>query len=211
MSEDTSNAPDGDAEDADSDDGGEDVETLKARIARLEREAKQAYEKRDKKSKALEEREAKLAEYEKREREAAEAQARKDKDYAKLEKMAAEEKAALATELEQLKGQIAEAEKAKRASSLLDAIMAQGGLQAEAKTLVEGFLLREERNGEDIAPSEQVEARAKAFLKKLRTSAPLLFKPTSLGPNGTPGTMQGAEGATDADLQRAIDSLNRGK
>lgn len=210
MTTDTSSTADADADDADGDDG-EDVESLKATIERLKREAKQAYEKRDKKSKAVEERDAKLAEYEKREREAAEAQARKDKDYAKLEKMMAEEKATLATELEQLKAQIAEAEKGKRASAFLDAVMTAGGLPAESKAIVEGLLLREERGGEDIAPSEQVEAHAKAMIKKLRTGAPTLFKPTSLGPNGTPGTSQGAAGVDDAALKLAIESLNRGK
>lgn len=210
MTIDSSNAPEGDAEVADDDDG-EDVESLKATIDRLKREAKQAYEKRDKKSKAVEERDAKLAEYERREREAAEAQARKDKDFAKLEKMLSEEKAALASELEQMRAQIAEAEKGKRASAFLDAVMMAGGFQADSKAIVEGLLLREERSGEDIAPSEQVEARAKALAKKLRAGAPLLAKPISLGPNGTPGAPQDAGEVDDAALKRAIDSLNRGR
>lgn len=175
---------------------------LRAELERWKKEAKKAFDKRDKQAQ-------RLAEFEKREREAAEALAREKNDFAKLEKMLRDDHDATSKELEQLRGQIAEAEKAKRASAFIDAIMAAGGLQAEAKALVHGLLLLEERNGEDIAPTENVESRAKAMLKKLRQTGAPLFQPKSVGPSGTPGVPQ--DSGPDGQLAQAIASLNRGK
>lgn len=202
MTIDSSNAADADAEDTDSDDGeNDDPTTLKAELERWKREAKKAFEKRDRQSQ-------RLAELEKKEREQTEKAAREKNDFAQLEKMLRDEHAGTAKELEQLRGQIAEAEKAKRASAFLDAVMAQAGLPADAKVLVEGFMLREERNGDDISPADAVESRAKAMVKKLRSGASHLFQATSLGPKGTPGTSQGADSGDEEPWMRAIKGLS---
>lgn len=95
-----------------------------------------------------------------------------------------------------------------RAGKFAQSVLTEAGLPAEALADVRAhLLLLQEEEGMDIAPEDGAEALAKATAKKLRKSAPTLFKQTSLGPNGAPGT-QGSGPIVDAELKRAIASLN---
>ena len=95
-----------------------------------------------------------------------------------------------------------------RAGKFAQSVLTEAGLPAEALADVRAhLLLLQEEEGMDIAPEDGAEALAKATAKKLRKSAPTLFKQTSLGPNGAPGA-QGSGEIVDAELKRAIASLN---
>ena|SRR5688572_4860659 len=194
MPTDTSNTADAGSQD---DDDGDDLDKkkiiaqrqkLKARVAELEAKEKERAD-------------------EDRKRE--EAKAREAQDWAKLEK-------AYQAQLKERDDQLAAvaAEKAaiarkKRAGDFASAVTAQAGLPAEALASVRAhLLLLQEEEGMDIAPEEGADVLSKEAVKKLRKSAPSLFQPTSLGPNGRPGVAQGADSESE-ELKRAIASLNR--
>jgi hypothetical protein len=187
MTIDKSNAADADEGEADADPDSDNQWKREAMAARKQRDAEKA-KRRDM--------QAKIDTFEAKEREAENEKARAAQDWEKLEKSIRSEAQkqidTLAAQVKDYEVKEQKAIKDKRQSTFVEMVMAQAGLPTDAKALVEGLLLREEREGADVAPEEGAEALAKAMAKKLRTSAPQLFTTTSLGPKGSPGVAPGA-------------------